>query len=153
MDPITKMMLAGTAFQLAAGFGANLQQAVYEAENAQIYREQADLARAAMERELEVADREYAYQYGNTVSGYAAAGVDVGSGSAADVIGSVSARRIEELSAIRQQGELQIKIASSRGMRAQREANTLGSAEYNLMQAGGTILTNYNSYLRSQPVG
>lgn len=148
---MVEMMIAGTAFQMLAQYGANVQQSIYEAQNAQIYAEQASLARAATERELDIASRQYAYQYGSAVGGYASANVDVGSGSALDVTSSIVARKMEELSAIKRQGELNARIASARGLRAQAESEQLGSLGYNLTQGIGTGVANATQYFAHNP--
>lgn len=140
------LMAIGAGVQMLAQYGANIQQSIYEKENAEAYKQQVDLAKAGMERELDIAGAQYANQFGNVVSGFAAQGIDIGSGSASVQVASIAIARMQELDAIRKQGEFQIKLASSRQRRSEEEARTLGSIGYNLTQAGTTALTAYTQY-------
>lgn len=144
------LIAAGTGLQIISNWSANTRQAMLERENAEAYREQAELARAATQRELDIASRQYANQFGNVVSGFAAQGVDVGSGSAATQIASVAIARMRELDAIKKQGEFQIKLASSRSRRSKEEADLLSSVGFNLVQAGTTALTATTKYIKNE---
>ena len=99
--------------------------------------------REQMNRELDIADREYEYRKGATIGAEVAGGVDVGSGSAAMNVAAVATAKIKELSAIKYQGELQMKLANLRARRSNQQADTLGSTSYNFMQGATTLLGNY----------
>lgn len=135
------LMAAGTAIQIVGNYTANLARARQETANALFYREQAEFAKAAMFRELQIADREYTMRKGAQVSAAARGGADVGSGSISATISATAAQRIEELIAIKRKGTLDFRLASLRGQLAGESAKTLRSDEFNFLQAGSTLLT------------
>lgn len=137
------LMAVGTATQIFSQWMANLDQAQAEYENAKFYKEQADAARYQMNRELDIADREYEYRKGATIGAEAASGVDVGSGSSVNNIAAVAAAKIKELSAIKIQGDLQIKLSRMRAARSSSIGDTLSSTQYNLTQGATTLIGNY----------
>lgn len=137
------LMGVGTGIQIFSQWMANLDQAQAEYENARYYKEQEAAIREQMNRELDIADREYEYRKGATIGAEVAGGVDVGSGSAAMNVAAVATAKIKELSAIKYQGELQMKLANLRARRSNQQADTLGSTSYNLMQGTTTLLGNY----------
>jgi len=136
-------MGVGTGIQIFSQWMANLDQAQAEYENAKYYKEQEAAMREQMNRELDIADREYEYRKGATIGAEVAGGVDVGSGSAAMNVAAVATAKIKELSAIKYQGELQMKLANLRARRSNQQADTLGSTSYNFMQGATTLLGNY----------
>ena len=135
------LMASGTALGVIGAFYANFQRAQQESENAAYYRDQAKFANEAMLRETAIAEREYTYKLGSQVSAAARGGVDI-SGSISGTIASTAAQKIEELIAIRRKGGLDFKLASLRGEASQNVADTLKSGQYNILQAGQTLLTN-----------
>lgn len=137
------LMGVGTGIQIFSQWMANLDQAQAEYENAKYYKEQEAAMREQMNRELDIADREYEYRKGATIGAEVAGGVDVGSGSAAMNVAAVATAKIKELSAIKYQGELQMKLANLRARRSNQQADTLGSTSYNFMQGTTTLLGNY----------
>lgn len=137
------LMGVGTGIQIFSQWMANLDQAQAEYENARYYKEQESAMREQMNRELDIADREYEYRKGATIGAEVAGGVDVGSGSAAMNVAAVATAKIKELSAIKYQGELQMKLANLRARRSNQQADTLGSTSYNFMQGTTTLLGNY----------
>lgn len=143
--PVTPAVLmgVGTGIQIFSQWMANLDQAQAEYENARYYKEQESAMREQMNRELDIADREYEYRKGATIGAEVAGGVDVGSGSAAMNVAAVATAKIKELSAIKYQGELQMKLANLRARRSNQQADTLGSTSYNFMQGTTTLLGNY----------
>lgn len=136
------LMAAGTAFQMVSQYGANILRAKAEEQNASFYNEQAVYAIEANQREQRLANTKYEFQLGQQVGSYAASGVD-SSGSASLLLGSTIANQIQELTAIKRKGELDVKLARLRAGQSQEMANTLSSTGYNATQAGGTLLTNY----------
>ena len=137
------LMAAGTGLQMFSQWMANIDQAKAEYENAKFYKEQGDVARSQMYRDMDIADREYEYRKGATIGAEASGGVDVGSGSAINNIAAVAAAKVKELSAIKLQGELNMKLARLRGARSQSTADTLSNPTYNAVQAATTLLGNY----------
>lgn len=136
------LMGIGTGMQVFSQWMANLDQQQAEYENAKFYQEQSDLARSQMNRDLDISDREYEARKGATIGAEAASGADVGSGSAVINIAAVAAAKIKELSAIKLQGEMNMKIASLRAKRSNNAGDTLGNTGYNVAQGLTTILGN-----------
>lgn len=137
------LMGIGTGLQVFSQWMANLDQAAEEYENAKFYKEQGDALREQMDRDLDIADREYEHRKGATIGAEISSGVDVGSGSAITNVAAVAAAKIKELSAIKYQGELNMKLAYMRSRRSSTMADTLKSPSYNLMQGATTSLGNY----------
>lgn len=138
-------MAIGTGIQMIGQFAANKRQAKAQLENARFLEKQADFARSAMNRSIRIAEQEYANKYGQQAGAYAASGVDVGSGSASLLLAGTYASALEELNAIRKRGELDIELARSRANLNRDEAMMLQSPGFNLLQAGGTFLSNYTA--------
>lgn len=136
------LMAAGTALQIAGQYRANLAQAKAELQNAEYYEDQAAFVQAATTRQSLIAERQYGQLQGAQLGAYAKGGVDI-SGSAASVIAETAARKIEEITAIRYKGQLDYKLAKLRAGQARETSETLSDPGYNLMQAGGTLLTNF----------
>jgi len=136
------LMAAGTIFQIAGSISANQAQARAEKQTAKFFDEQALFARDAMFRELQIAERQYAFRFGQQVSAIAGGGADVSSGSATNILAGTLASQVEELLAIRKKGELDVKLARLRAKGAAQTAETLGSASYNLLQASSRVMTN-----------
>jgi hypothetical protein len=139
------LMAVGTGLQVFSQWMANLDQAQAEYENSKFYEEQAGIARDKMNRDLDIADREYEYRKGATIGAEAAGGVDVGSGSAVNNIAAVAAAKIKELAAIKTQGEFEVKLARLRARRSGQTADTLSDTGYNLLQGATTGLNNYTA--------
>ena len=137
------LMAAGTLMQIAGQYSANMAQALEEEKNAAFYREQAKYARQSALRAEDLAGFEYTYKIGQQVGDYAASGVDAGSGSAAVTVGGSIAQFLGEISAIRKKGDLDVKLATMRGVSSDRTANILKSDRYNIMQAGTTLLSGF----------
>lgn len=136
------LMAAGTALQVAGQLRSNLDQAKSELQNAAFYKEQADFAWDASLREADLSRERYTQAGGAQVSAYARGGVDI-SGSAASVAAGTYANMANELGAIRRKGELDFKLAMARSRNAEQNAGNLKDFGYNLLQAGGTVLSNY----------
>ncbi len=134
------LMAAGTALQVAGQYQANMAQAKAELQNADYYRAQADFVRQAQFRQADITAREYTARKGLQVSAYAKGNVDL-SGSAATVVAATLAEQVEELTAIKQKGELDYKLAIMRSRQSTQQAETLSSFEYNFFQSGGTLLS------------
>lgn len=141
MDPLT-LMVVGTGMQVIGQWSANMAQAEAERLNQKYFEEQAIYARQSAQRAEGLAAFEYAYKIGQQTGAYAAAGVDT-SGSAAFTIGGTIANEISEISAIRRKGEMDVRLARMRMTNAGKNADTLSSTGYNVMQALTTGIGNY----------
>lgn len=134
------LLIAGLALQVGSQWAANSMKAEQELLNAKWYDEQANFAAESMYRALKRTEVNYAQQYGSQVSAYAKGGVDVGSGSALAMISNTLASSYAELAAVKKEGEMNIKLARSRGNLARQEGNMLGSFGFNALQGAGTVL-------------
>ena len=139
------LMAGGTALQIAGQYRANLAKARAAKANAAWYDEQAEFAAESMRRSLRLTEARYAQAFGAQSSAYAASGVDVGSGSALNVLAGTLTDMYAELDAVRKQGELNIKLARLRGRLEATEARNLSSFGTNFMQGMGTFMTNYTA--------
>jgi len=119
---------------------ANQDQADAEAANAAFLREQAAFFAEAGRREELLQDRESKRLFGNQVSAYAAAGVDIGSGSALAVLAESRANAVEETAAIQKETDLRVRLALLRAQQADSTAKNLRSFKNNALQLGGTAL-------------
>lgn len=140
------LMIAGTAMQIANGWATNMAKAEQERQNAEFYREQRNFAAISAIRAKALSELDYTTKIGAQKSAYAAGGVDL-SGSAEVTVGGTVKAMLDELRAIELKGDIETKLASLRANQSQGLANIYGSAEYNLMQAGVTGITNF---IRSQ---
>lgn len=137
--------MAGAGLQVISQLSANYANAKASIANAKFLDEQADFARSSMFRSMRIAEQEYAAKYGAQASAYAGSGVDTGSGSAALVLAGTLSSAIEELYAIKQRGEIDIKLARSRAGLERTQAANLTNPLTNLSQAGGTLLNAYSA--------
>lgn len=137
------LMAAGTMLNMYGGYTANMAQAEAEYKNAEFYRYQAQYAKLASLREANLATQKYAQIQSAQVSAAAKGGADVGSGSMVSTVAQTLADKTEELVAIERKGELDSKLATLRANQSAEQGNTLSSWQYNAMQMGGTVLTNY----------
>jgi hypothetical protein len=139
------LMAAGTALQVYGNLKANYDQAQAELQNAKFYEEQAQFSLDAQFRAESITARNYESRKGAQISAYAKGNVDL-SGSAAVTIAETVAEKAEELSAIQKKGAMDFKLARARSRMAEAHARELQDPMNNLMQAGGTALTNAASY-------
>lgn len=136
----TALMDAGTATSIIGTYMSNMDKATAEGQNADYYRNEARYVLDATRRQAEITSQKYSYQIGLQGSAYAKGGVDVGSGSALGVLAATTSNQVSELAAIQRKGDLDYQLASSRGQRAQQEADTLSNGTYNALQAGEKAL-------------
>jgi hypothetical protein len=111
-------------------------------QNADFYREQRNFAAISAIRAKALSELDYTTKIGAQKSAYAAGGVDL-SGSAEVTVGGTVKAMLDELRAIELKGDIETKLAGLRASQSQGLANIYGSAEYNLMQAGVTGITNF----------
>jgi len=135
------LMAAGTALQVFGQYQANMAQAQAELLNAEFYGKQADFAKESEFRQSTIASNEYEMRKGAQLSAYGKGGVDI-SGSASMVVANTLAAKVEELNAIKLKGSLEYSLAKSRSRQSSAQAAMLQSLDYNLVQAGGTVLGN-----------
>ncbi len=133
------LMAVGTALQVAGGYKANLDQAEAELRNEAFYKKQATLSTAAAFREMHIAGVRYTATKGAQLSAYAKGGVDI-SGSAAEVIASTLADKVDEIESIRLKGTMDYTLAMSRARLSGSTAASLRDPVNNLLQAGGTVM-------------
>lgn len=139
------LMKIGTGVQIVGQLMGNMAQASAQLKNARYLEKQAQFAREAARRAVRISEQEYATKYGNQAGAYAASGVDVGSGSAALLLGQTYAAAIEEVAAIKKRGEMEFELAMGRAELNRKEGNMLRSPLLNLAQAGTTFLNNYTA--------
>ena len=135
------LMIAGTAVQILGQIGQNYEQSLQERINAKFYNDQADYAAMSAVRAQSIANFDHTQKISHQASAYAGAGVEI-SGSAALTIGGQVSQAMDEIWALRKKGELDVKLARMRGSMAEDRARTLGSFDYNLMQAATIGLSN-----------
>lgn len=136
------LMAAGTAMSIAGQISSNYAQAAEELENQKYYDQQAKYARDSMLRAEALAESDYTTKLGMQIGAYASGNVDV-SGSAAITVGGTIKQAMDEIWAIKQKGDLEFKLARSRGNQSGERGKMLGSTGYNLMQAGTTAIKAY----------
>lgn len=146
MDPITVGLLgAGLLLKAYGNYKANMDQGEAEKRNASFYREQADFARKAGERQQQIFDRQSQVLYGDQLGAFAKAGVDT-SASSFYLAKEVFFRQ-QESYAIKQEADMNVRLAMLRADQAQRNADSLQDPTNNLLQAGGTLLSGAASVL------
>lgn len=138
--PVPALMAIGLGMRAFGQLISNFQQADAERRNAEFYQYQADYARESAIRQEVLANRNYTKLSGAQLSAYAKGGVDI-SGSAASVVAETFTRKLEEMYAIKQKGELEYKLAYLRSQEAKRTADRLTDPLFNILQFGGTALT------------
>jgi hypothetical protein len=110
MDPFTAAMLAGTALQMYGNYKSNMDEAAAEAENEMWMREQAAWIEKSTQRELGIYDRESKNQMASMENAFAKSGISM-EGSALAVRQQEELMRLNELDAIRDQGNMQLREA------------------------------------------
>ena len=144
------LIIAGAALSAAGTIWGNQAKADQEAQNAWFYRKQAEYAKAAGKRELELATIDNARTKSGQISALTKGGADIGSGSAANLLAMTAARGLETLEAIQLKTELDYTLAISRSKASQDQADTYGSVGYNLLTgfaaAAPGLTQAYSSY-------
>lgn len=138
---------AGAIIKTYGQIKANEEQAAAERQNAAWYREQAKFARDAGDRQRRIFDRETLKLQGTQVSAFAKAGIDAGSGSASYFMAKEALFRQEESSAIKQEADMNVRLALLRADQAEKTAGSLTDPTNqflmgagNFLSAGGSIL-------------
>lgn len=130
---------AGTVLSAYGNYQANMQQSQMEAQNASYYRTEADAAKAAGARELTIFQHRADVTYGNEVGAFGAGNVDIGSGSAADVLAQSKVFDLNEKSAIEQQTNLRVNLAMLRAQQSQEHADYLSNGMNNTLELFGSM--------------
>lgn len=139
------LIAAGAFLNAAATYTGNKSQAEAELQNADFYDKQAIFARQAMSREAMLSRKKFAGAIGAQKGAFAKSGVSITEGSSVGVIANTMAEQMMELDAIIQKGELDFKLASGRAKLARDKSELLKSPEYNIMTAGGSLLTAFGA--------
>ena len=124
------------------GYGtymANMDQADAERKNASWYREQAEFAKKAGERQQMIFDRESQILYGEQLGAFAKAGVDTGASSY--FVAKQMLFRQQESYAIKQEADMNTRLAMLKADQAERHAESLSDPMNNLLQFGGSALS------------
>jgi hypothetical protein len=134
-------MAAGIAMNVYGQLKSNADKASAEAANASFYREQAAFAQEAGDRAAAIADRKNKRVLGEEVGAFAKGNVDIGSGSALDVLAEQRTIAIEEQFAIKREADMNVRLANLRANASMDAANAYRDPTNNALQAAGTILT------------
>jgi hypothetical protein len=116
-------MGVGLGLQAYGMFRANNAQAAAEEANAGFFREQADFAREAGDRQRKIFNHESDYLFGDQMSAFAKAGVDTGSSSY--FMSQQVLFRQEESYAIKKEADMNVRLAMLRADQSQQTANSL----------------------------
>jgi hypothetical protein len=128
------------------GYGqmqANQAQADAEAKNAGFYREQADFAREAGERQIGIFNRESDMLYGEQQSAFAKAGVDTQSSSL--FMAKQMLHRQDESYAIKAESDMNVRLAMLRASQADSTAASLRDPQNTILPILGSALGAYGS--------
>lgn len=140
MEPVSLALLGGGLLLKGIGTAqANMAQAEAERDNASFYREQAKFAKEAGERQQMIFDRESEVLYGEQLSAFAKAGVDT-SGSSLFMAKTMLYRQQESF-AIKQEADMNVRLAMLRADHSDRTADGLSDPLNNALQFAGPALT------------
>jgi len=137
---------AGTMMESQAQASADMAAANAERRNAAFAMEAAEFERQSSLREQEIFKREAALNFGEQVSGFAKAGVDL-SGSPLLVLADSKRVAGTELSAIKREGEFRIRRAILQGRESSVNARNLQNSSKG-RQIGG-LLTGFGGFASS----
>lgn len=118
-------------------YQANQDQADAEERNAAFYREQAAFAKKAAERQRTIFDRESVILHGQQVGAFAKAGVDTQHSSR--FLAQQVMFRQQESQAIKDEGDMNVRLANLRGEQADETARQLRDPTTNLLNMGGNV--------------
>lgn len=141
------LFAAGTALSVFGQMQANRDQAQAEFENAAWLDQQAQFAEMSQEREVSIFERQAEQFRGEQIGSFAANNVEL-SGSALDILNDTDVSILEELEAIRLQGQFNIQEATLRARASRNNAARLTDPTTNFLQAGGTALTGAAAFSR-----
>ncbi len=139
------LFAAGQGLQLWGQVRANRDQARAERQNAAWMREQAAFIKKASLREESIFKTQMEQVISEQQASFAAKGIEM-SGSVLDIIDSTFEQGREEIQAIRDQADMQIRGSLLRAGAAEEHAGQLSSFRNNAMQFGGSFLTGSAQY-------
>lgn len=131
---------AGAIIKTYGQIKANMEQAAEERRNADWYRDQAEFTQQAGDRQRRIFERDTIKLQGEQIGQFAKAGIDASTGSASLFIAQEAVYRQEEDWAIKQETDMNVRLAMMRADQAQRTADGLSDFGNNAMLAAGNIL-------------
>lgn len=129
MDPFTAAMLISGGVQIIGKIRANQAEAEAHERNAEFFREQQKISQLATRRELDIFQRESEAFFGDQVSAYTKAGVDL-SGSILRSLTETKRSVRQEEGAILEQGKLRTKLAGMKADESLRNADRARSSNF-----------------------
>lgn len=135
------LFAGGTALSIQGQMEANAAQARAEYRNAKYLEDQAAFIRDSARREASILKEDREQVKGAQKEAVGASGFTM-SGSMLQVLADTDFKTFQELGAIRREARLRENLALSRAEDSRTTARTLGSYDYNIKQAGATLLTN-----------
>lgn len=132
------LMIGGTTLQVYGNITANLDQARAEAENAIWMREQAAFIQKSTDREMSIFNRESQDMMASLENSFAKSGISM-VGSAFELQQQEEMKRQQELQAIADQGNMNIKEALMKASSSEKMSNKLSSFGYNALQTTATL--------------
>lgn len=148
MDPYTAMFLASAAISVTGTVMGNKASSKQEKQNQIYYQRQAEFAKLAEFRQRQLAEFEYTNKIGQQISAYASGGVAL-EGSAAITVGGTVKQFIDEAFAIKQKGDMEFELASTRARQSGARSAMLDSAGYNMLQVGTSLMNSGATYARA----
>lgn len=141
MDPFTAAMIsaAGTGLQIYGNYKANMDEAAAEAANESWMREQTKQIQKSTEREIGIYTRDSAAQLAAMENSFAKSGISM-EGSALELKRQQEVIRMEELNAIKEQGEFNLREAYMKIGASRTKQSILTSSTNNILQASATGL-------------
>jgi hypothetical protein len=130
---------AGLVMKGYGTYMANMAQAEGERKNASWYREQADFAKKSGERQQMIFDRESQVLYGEQLGAFTKAGVDTSASSY--FVAKQMLFRQQESYAIKQEADMNTRLAMLKADQAERNASQLSDPMNNLLQFGGSAMS------------
>jgi len=132
-------LLLGEGVEAYGKVKANREQAKAEMENANFLREQAEFARQAMVRELEIFGAETEEFIGRQTTQAAASGIDVG-GSALLLMADTRMKQMREESAIKEDSRMRMREAALKAGASEEQAKRLTNFWNNALPVAGGLL-------------
>ena len=134
MDPFTAAMLAGTALQMYGNYRANMDEAAAEAANQSWMREQQIMIQKSTQRELDIYNKDSSDQMAAMENTFAKSGISM-EGSAAALRQQNELIKFNEINAIKDMGNMQMREANLKIGASQFKQSQLTSGFNNTVQA------------------
>lgn len=145
MSPLAAgLLVGGTVLRVLGQYRANEDQADAEERNASFYREEAEFARKAGDRQRLIFDRESVVLFGKQEAAFAKGG---GSDSDLKFLAQQRIFRDQESIAIQDEADFNVRLATLRAEHSLETARSLRDPKTNLLQAGGAILPALSSII------